>query len=67
MKSSGFAIITSVGATAVPRAANLQVGAGVGPRYDMATGLVRANIAYPLVKQRGKFACDLQIGIGQAF
>lgn len=57
----------SVGTSSAPDTANLRIGAGVGVRYYTPIGPVRADIAFPLVKQRDNSAFGLYVGIGQAF
>ncbi|WP_376090005.1 autotransporter assembly complex family protein [Roseomonas sp. CCTCC AB2023176] len=46
---------------------NMRVGAGVGFRYATAIGPIRADVAVPLVRERGNNSFGLYIGIGQAF
>ncbi|RAI60227.1 outer membrane protein assembly factor [Roseicella frigidaeris] len=57
----------SVGTSSAPDTSNLRVGAGVGLRYFTAIGPIRADIAFPLVKQRDNSAFGLYVGIGQSF
>ena len=57
----------TVGTGSAPDTSNLRVGAGLGLRYHTPTGPIRADVAVPLVKQRGSSAFGLYVGIGQAF
>ena len=65
--AAAFVDAGSVGSGTAPDTANLRVGAGGGLRYYTPIGPVRADIAFPLVKQQGNSAFGLYVGIGQAF
>ena len=57
----------SVGFLATPNFNNMRYGAGVGVRYKLPFGPVRADIAMPLDKREGDSNFQLYISIGQAF
>ncbi|MBD0274850.1 MAG: BamA/TamA family outer membrane protein, partial [Acetobacteraceae bacterium] len=57
----------SVGTSSAPDTSNLRFGAGFGVRYHTPIGPIRADVGFPLVKQRGSSAFGLYVGIGQAF
>lgn len=57
----------AVGFQATPNLNNLRYGAGVGVRYKLPFGPVRADIAFPLNKREGDSEFQLYLSIGQAF
>lgn len=57
----------TVGTSSAPDTSNLRVGAGFGVRYHTPIGPIRADVGFPLVKQRDSSAFGLYVGIGQAF
>jgi len=57
----------AVGFQETPNFNNLRYGAGVGVRYKLPFGPVRADIAVPLDKREGDADFQLYISIGQAF
>lgn len=57
----------AVGFLATPNFNNMRYGAGVGVRYKLPFGPVRADIAIPLDKREGDANFQLYISIGQAF
>ena len=57
----------AVGFLATPNFNNKRYGAGVGERYKLPFGPVRADIAIPLDKREGDANFQLYISIGQAF
>ncbi len=57
----------TVGTGSLPDLSNLRVGAGLGVRYYTAIGPIRADVAFPLVRQTGSSGYGLYVGIGQAF
>ena len=66
----GVAVFVDAGSVSdgdVPTFENLRVGTGVGFRYATAIGPIRADVAVPLVRERGNNAFGLYVGIGQAF
>jgi translocation and assembly module TamA len=56
-----------VGFQETPNFNNMRYGAGVGVRYKLPFGPVRADIAIPLDKREGDSNFQLYISIGQAF
>jgi translocation and assembly module TamA len=57
----------AVGANEFPRSRDISVGAGLGVRYDLGFGPIRADIAVPLDKRTGDAAFQVYISIGQSF
>ncbi|HRD29766.1 MAG TPA: autotransporter assembly complex family protein, partial [Caulobacter sp.] len=57
----------AVGAESYPQGDDFSVGAGLGVRYDLGFGPIRADIAVPLDKREGDPAFQIYISIGQAF
>lgn len=57
----------AVGFQATPNLNNMRYGAGVGVRYKLPFGPVRADIAFPLNKREGDAEFQLYLSIGQAF
>ncbi|MDZ4370224.1 MAG: BamA/TamA family outer membrane protein, partial [Phenylobacterium sp.] len=57
----------AVGFQETPDFSNLRYGAGVGVRYKLPFGPIRADIALPLDKREGDSAFQIYISIGQAF
>ncbi len=57
----------AVGFQATPNLNNMRYGAGVGVRYKLPFGPVRADIAFPLNKREGDSEFQLYLSIGQAF
>lgn len=57
----------AVGFNETPNFNNLRYGAGVGVRYKLPFGPIRADIAVPLDKREGDSNFQLYISIGQAF
>ncbi|MDP1632079.1 MAG: autotransporter assembly complex family protein [Caulobacter sp.] len=57
----------AVSTDSTPRAQDIGVGAGVGVRYDLGFGPIRADIAAPLNKRTGDPEFQIYISIGQAF
>lgn len=57
----------AVGFQETPNFNNLRYGAGVGVRYKLPFGPVRADVAFPLDKREGDSGFQLYISIGQAF
>jgi translocation and assembly module TamA len=56
-----------VGGLGFPGGEDFSVGAGVGVRYDLGFGPIRADIAFPLDRRTGDPAFQLYISIGQSF
>lgn len=57
----------AIGTEAYPQGDDFSVGAGVGVRYDLGFGPIRADIALPLEKREGDPGFQIYISIGQAF
>lgn len=57
----------SVGDDMTPSGDNLSVGVGVGVRYDLGFGPIRADIAIPLDAGKRDGAFQLYLSIGQSF
>ena len=57
----------AVGFQETPNLTNMRYGAGVGVRYKLPFGPVRADIAMPLNKREGDSEFQLYLSIGQAF
>ena len=62
----GFVDAGNVGTGSLPAGA-MRLGAGLGVRYLTPIGPIRADVAVPLVAQRGSSGYGLYLGIGQAF
>lgn len=57
----------AVGYQETPNLSNTRYGAGVGVRYKLPFGPVRADIAVPLDRREGDAAFQIYVSIGQAF
>ncbi|MEK7427293.1 MAG: autotransporter assembly complex family protein [Pseudomonadota bacterium] len=57
----------AVGTDEFPSGDNFSVGAGLGVRYDLGFGPIRADIAIPLDKRKGDPAFQIYLSIGQSF
>lgn len=57
----------AVGYQETPNLANTRYGVGVGVRYKLPFGPVRADIAVPLDRREGDAAFQIYVSIGQAF
>ncbi|MDX5393039.1 MAG: autotransporter assembly complex protein TamA [Caulobacteraceae bacterium] len=57
----------SVGQDVTPSGDNLSVGVGIGVRYDLGFGPIRADIAVPLDADKRDGAFQVYISIGQSF
>ena len=57
----------SIGYEATPNLTNMRYGAGLGVRYKLPFGPVRADVAIPLNKREGDSSFQLYISIGQSF
>ena len=57
----------AVGAESSPTGDDFSAGAGVGVRYDLGFGPIRADIAVPLNKRTGDPGFQIYISIGQSF
>jgi translocation and assembly module TamA len=57
----------AVGADRFPTTHDISVGAGLGVRYDLGFGPIRADFAVPLDKRQGDADFQIYISIGQSF
>lgn len=57
----------AIGTDAYPQGDDYSLGAGLGVRYDLGFGPIRADIAVPLDKRAGDAEFQIYISIGQAF
>ncbi|MDP3801012.1 autotransporter assembly complex family protein [Brevundimonas sp.] len=57
----------AIGFQATPNFNNLRYGAGVGVRYKLPFGPIRADIAFPLDRREGDADFQIYVSIGQAF
>ena len=64
---AGFVDAGSLGPTAAPDFHDIDVGAGVGVRYDLGFGPIRLDIATPVTRHKGDPWAQLYISIGQSF
>ncbi|MDQ0463959.1 translocation and assembly module TamA [Caulobacter ginsengisoli] len=62
-----FLDVGAVGADGFPAGKDFGVGAGIGVRYNLGFGPIRADIAIPLDKRKGDAAFQIYISIGQSF
>ncbi|WP_165187571.1 autotransporter assembly complex protein TamA [Caulobacter soli] len=68
-KWGGVAFVDAgaVGVNEWPKGQDFGVGVGVGVRYDLGFGPIRADIAMPISKRDGDPSFQVYISIGQAF
>ncbi|WP_342667370.1 autotransporter assembly complex protein TamA [Brevundimonas bacteroides] len=57
----------AVGFDEAPDFSNLRYAVGVGARYNLSFGPIRADIAFPLDKREGDADFQIYVSIGQAF
>ncbi len=57
----------AVGTNEFPKTRDFSAGAGVGVRYDLGFGPIRADIAVPLDKREGDPSFQIYLSIGQSF
>lgn len=57
----------AVGEDQFPSGDDFSAGVGIGVRYDLGFGPIRADIAIPLDKREGDAAFQIYLSIGQAF
>jgi translocation and assembly module TamA len=57
----------SIGFAETPDFSNLRYAVGVGARYNLSFGPIRADIAFPLDKREGDADFQVYVSIGQAF
>jgi translocation and assembly module TamA len=65
--AAAFVDAGTVGSGLLPDTSELRLGVGLGARYYTVIGPIRADVALPLVRQRGSSGWGFYIGIGQAF
>lgn len=68
----GFGAVAFIDAGAIgfeetPDFSNLRYAVGIGARYDLSFGPIRADIAFPLDKRDGDADFQVYVSIGQAF
>lgn len=63
----GFIDAGAVGFQEAPDFSNLRYGAGIGVRYNLPFGPIRADVAMPLDKRAGDADFQIYVSIGQAF
>lgn len=63
----GFVDAGAIGFQETPDFSNLRYAAGIGARYNLSFGPIRADIAFPLDKREGDASFQIYISIGQAF
>lgn len=63
----GFVDAGAVGSETTPTGADYSAGAGIGVRYDLGFGPIRADIAVPLDKREGDADFQVYLSIGQSF
>ena len=66
---SGVAFIDAgaIGTHETPQREDFRAGAGLGIRYDLGFGPIRADIAVPMGRRRGDPAFQIYLSIGQSF
>ncbi|MDP3854643.1 autotransporter assembly complex family protein [Phenylobacterium sp.] len=57
----------AVGTDQIPTGKDFSAGVGIGVRYDLGFGPIRADIAIPLDKRKGDSAFQVYLSIGQSF
>jgi translocation and assembly module TamA len=57
----------AIGFQETPNLNNLRYGVGVGVRYKLPFGPIRADIAFPLDRRDGDADFQIYVSIGQAF
>lgn len=57
----------AVGVESTPTGDDFSAGAGIGVRYDLGFGPIRADIAIPLDRRAGDAAFQVYLSIGQSF
>ena len=62
-----FVDVGGVTDTETPDFSNVSAGVGVGVRYDLGFGPIRADIAVPLNKRTGDPSYQIYLSIGQSF
>lgn len=57
----------AVGTDRFPTGKDLSTGAGIGVRYDLGFGPIRADVAVPLDRRQGNSPFQIYLSIGQSF
>jgi len=57
----------AIGFQETPNFSNMRYGAGLGVRYKLPFGPIRADVAFPLDKREGDASFQIYVSIGQAF
>jgi translocation and assembly module TamA len=57
----------SIGSSQIPNGANMDLGAGIGVRYDLGFGPFRADLAFPLHPRSNDAGYQIYLSIGQSF
>ena len=65
--AAAFVDFGAVGGNGFPAGKDFSAGAGVGVRYDLGFGPIRADIAFPMRARAGDPKFQLYISIGQSF
>ncbi len=63
----GFVDAGAIGFAETPDFSNLRYAVGIGARYNLSFGPIRADIAFPLDKREGDATFQVYVSIGQAF
>ena len=63
----GFVDAGAIGFAETPDFSNLRYAVGIGVRYNLSFGPIRADIAFPLDKREGDASFQVYVSIGQAF
>lgn len=63
----GFVDAGAIGFAETPDFSNLRYAVGIGARYNLSFGPIRADIAFPLDKREGDSNFQVYVSIGQAF
>ena len=63
----GFVDAGAIGFAETPDFSNLRYAVGIGARYNLSFGPIRADIAFPLDKREGDAGFQVYVSIGQAF
>lgn len=63
----GFVDAGAIGFAETPDFSNMRYAVGIGARYNLSFGPIRADIAFPLDKREGDSNFQVYVSIGQAF
>ncbi|WP_426039071.1 autotransporter assembly complex protein TamA [Brevundimonas sp. DC300-4] len=63
----GFVDAGAIGFAETPDFSDLRYAVGIGARYNLSFGPIRADIAFPLDKREGDAGFQVYVSIGQAF